>query len=90
MLPSQCLYLCILCSRLLGRAQAWLQVIIAQPLTNSRLTRSTVHELRRGTGNPFVIYSLRPVSSNPCRVATICTTTLLSDAADHSKGCQFP
>ena len=76
--------------RLLGRAQGRLQALMPKPLTNRWQTHSAVDELSHSTVNPFVIYSLRPLSGNPCRVATICTTTLSSDAANHSKGCQFP
>ena len=83
-------YLCISRSiRLLGK-EGRLEVLMLQPLANGRQTHSAVNDFRCSTVSPFVIYSLRPLSSNPCRIATICTTTLSSYAADHSKGCQFP
>jgi hypothetical protein len=74
MLPSLCPYLGISRSiRRLGSMQGRLHMLLSQPLANGRQTHSAVHDFNRSTVNPFVIYSLQPLYSNPCRVATICT-----------------
>jgi hypothetical protein len=84
-------YFCISCLiRLLGRVQGRLHMLMAQPLTNGRQTHSAVHKFSRSLVNPFVIYSLQPLSGNPCRIVSLCITTLASYAVDHSKGGTFP